>query len=1535
MLRSLLFSLLLSVGCGLWAQAPASITDSLPSSEVQAQFLEELSELMTDGKPKPVEEAFREFEQVYQSGYFTPEEKAEISQIGLMMRSRRLGASPYFDNYLGGLVKIKNDAAGEARFREWHDVYRSFLLDEVADHSPNEIAAFLKFSRNFFEFNTLQYSPKSTSWFVFGDDFQWSYDDQPLLKIEQADLVAIRQDDSLAIRQTAGVYFPLEKQFQGTGGETSWDRTDLGEEVYVDLEEYTLETVRSLYEAPVAYLHFPQYFGGSRIKGSFSDKLVSDNSRTSYPRFDSESDYLDISNVGQGVRLKGGFRLYGETVYAFGTSERPAEVLILNDRNQPRFLGRSERLTVRVEDRIVGENVHAVLYLGADSLFHPSVNLRYRIPEQEVQLTRGDRGSNRNPFYHSLHQMTIEADYMNAYLRTDSLIIGKPTASFANREKAVFESIGYFDQGQYDRIQSIGTANPLEIMKATAEREGTNFMDAALVANRINSRFTVDNIQPLLYDLVSKGFINYDSDRQEIELKDKVYHYVDADMEQTDYDFMRLVSDVDSANAVIDLESGYSVISGVKNLELSRPQRVALVPVGGQLFVKGNRNVDFDGRVFAGFGLFEGKDFHYEYEPHQVVMDSIRFFDLFVPTGEVDENLRPKAFSIGSRIEHLNGVLLVDAPTNKAGREDIFIFPSFQSKDYSYVFYDRDSTLNGIYTRDSFYFRLDAFSFDHLDKFGPQDLSWEGTMFSSGIFPEFSETLLLQDEDQSLGFTRPTPDGGFASYGGKGNYDGDISLSNQGFLGVGELQYLGASINSEDFTFMPEETTASAERFDLEEDREGPYPVPQVRGEDVRINWRPYRDSMLVRSAEAPFQLYQADEHQLEGLLVLTPDGLKGDGKLSWSAADVSSKIFSFGPFSATADTMNVNIKALQADDRLALQTSNVFGDIDFDEQEGFFKANDEYVITTLPYNQYITSINEFTWDMDGSVINFESLEGQPGVFTSIHPDQDSLQFEGKNAIFDLSNSLLQVEGVYHIVSADAFIYPDSQYVVIAPNAEMQRLENARIIADTTNEYHVINRATVDIRGRRFYEASGFYEYNVGPHEQEIELQNIVGQPVGKGAYSEKRTVTRATGEIDPTDTFYIDHKTIFRGTISLNAESATLKFDGFARLQAENLPQRPWFTVSFEGDKNDLIINYDIPNAYEGDPLYAGIFLSKEFGTVYPRALGPLLFRKDRQLLPVTKGVFFYDEDRDEFIFGDSSVVIREELRGNRMVFKNRDGSVEGEGRLNLGSELKYVELHAAGRINTVFPPPPPEPEPVEEEPTSNIMLADDPVEEEPEEEPEPEPELPPTTADAMMGVIMQVPEPLLRIVANDFKSATFDSRLITYLTDLGFYRRTVNELFPEGEDLNAAMEGLSLGFLDMPQRSNPYTFLFSRVPLKWNEEYQSFLSTDKNIGLVSVGSESLNKMVESYIEVRMPSVDGDDRLYIYLKSPSGLYYFFGYKQGILSITSNNTVYMQELENMKARDLVIKMPDGETFEIQPVEVSTATTFLRRVQAGQ
>ena len=111
--------------------------------------------------------------------------------------------------------------------------------------------------------------------------------------------------------------------------------------------------------------------------------------------------------------------------------------------------------------------------------------------------------------------------------------------------------------------------------------------------------------------------------------------------------------------------------------------------------------------------------------------------------------------------------------------------------------------------------------------------------------------------------------------------------------------------------------------------------------------------------------------------------------------------------------------------------------------------------------------------------------------------------------------------------------------------------------------------------------------------------------------------------------------------------------------------------------------------------------------------------------------------------------------------------------------------------------------------------------------------------------------------------------------------------------------------------------------------------MSTSKENGLISINGESLNKTVECYVEIKMPSAEKDDRLYVYLKSPSGLFYFFGFKGGILSINSNNTVFMQQLEGMKASELITKMPDGETYEIQAVDANSANLFLRRIQAVQ
>lgn len=1494
-------------------------------SDSEGAFIQELEAYMTASKRQVLEDAYKEFANVFSSGLFSEEETAQILKTGNAMLEQRMTASPYFQHYLAALTKVKNTSDPALTFQQWHSVLDQMLAN-IENRRLTPVDAFLSFSASFFEHRALRYSDSGgTSWFAFSDRFKFEYEeDKPKVVFEQLDLMAGRRTDSIFIYQTTGHFEPVDRMWYGKGGRVTWARHGLGDEVYAELGEYEFEVIKSLYEAQGVKMHYPAYLGNRVLAGNFSDKLVSgsDAVEGSFPRFES-TERLNINNIGEGVDFEGYFRLHGTTVYGFGNKNEPAKLGIASKGSQAVFKGAAERFTIRREQSVAGQGVEGTLFFGTDSIYHPSVDVRFDMDKREMTLSRGKKATDRNPFFSSIHNVNLYANSLTAYLDGDSIAIGREKLPYQSKDDVIFESVRFFTEKDYRQLQSIATVNPIATLKVMSDKEnGQRTFSAIDVAKALNAKFSEENIKSLLYDMVSRGFVNYDPEESVVEIKDKVFLYADAYRGRVDYDVLRIRSDIDSTNAIMNMRDNSIDVRGVDMVEFSAKQRVAMKPEGSRLLVQGDRDIDFDGTVFAGLTTLEGKDFHFKYQPFQMDLDSIRFFDLFVPTGKVI-NGEPEALSIGSRLEHLTGVLLIDAPSNKSGKEDIPMFPSLQSKDYSFVFYDYAGTQNGAYTRDSFYFEVNPFSFNHLDYYTREDVQFEGTLHPSEIFPPFQETVSLQ-EDESLGFIHQTEGEGYPAYQEKGHYKGELALSNAGLLGKGNVLYLGASIDSEDLIWMPKQMLGSAKEFNLEEERSEENEVPQVRGVDVTIDWRPYQDSMYIRSKEEAFRLFPEGEHTLAGTLILTPGGLKGDGVFDWETATMRSDLFAFGAFSSKADTTEVDIKTQDLKD-IALSTKNVQSDVDFDEQLATFKANEEYLKTRLPAILYQTSINEFTWDMADESITFKSEPGKPGRFVSTHPDKDSLFFEGDQALYDLKTDELKVSGVPFIVAADAFVFPDSGYLEIGRQGEMATLENARIVADTLNEYHVINRATVDVMGRRMYKASGFYEYNVGDREQEIEFADIVGQPLGKGSMSERPVLTVGTGEVTEEDNFYIDQRTAFQGRIGLRAESRNLSFDGFARLDSERLPHRFWFTVKSEADKKDLAISYDEPKNLEGEPLATGFFLSQETAEMYPRVMMPLFTRKDRQILPV-KGIFKYNREKDYFIFGDSLRIATNGIQGNQLTFWEGSGKLEGKGRFNLGSGLNYVSIAASGRMLSRY----------EEIVNRDELIVSDTMSLIPNPQMEEgDVQRYEIEAEFMSGVSLIVPDKLMKIMMEDINSMSFDAKPIIYLTELDFYREALTNLMEPGdENLQQALSSLGNGILSIPKKSNPYTFLFSKMPMKWDAEYQSFVSKEDKIGVVSINGEPLNKMLECYVEYKMPTNE-DDRLYIYLKSPSGLFYFYGYKQGILSLTSNNPTFMDAIGGMKSKELIMKMDDGNTYELQPVDIGSARLFLNRVKAAQ
>jgi hypothetical protein len=545
--------------------------------------------------------------------------------------------------------------------------------------------------------------------------------------------------------------------------------------------------------------------------------------------------------------------------------------------------------------------------------------------------------------------------------------------------------------------------------------------------------------------------------------------------------------------------------------------------------------------------------------------------------------------------------------------------------------------------------------------------------------------------------------------------------------------------------------------------------------------------------------------------------------------------------------------------------------------------------------------MNEFTWDMKNHLLSFKSEANKRDEFMSINKEQDSLSFESKTASYDLQAGELKVGGVEFVQSCDALIYLSDGNMTIRKDGVIDSLKDAKIVASIENKYHTINKATVLVQGKKDFKARGFYEYNVGDKKQEIEFADIVGSRVGKGARSEKATATRAEGTVNEDAGFFVDPKTLFQGTIRLNSESKNLTFDGFAKLDADKLPSKQWFTVRTEADKNDLVLPFNEPKNPEGDPLFTGIFINKESGRAYPAMMSTLFIRKDRPIMNLN-GVVKYNKALDEYEFGDSSRVVARSRDGNILKFSNKNAQVTALGKFNLGSGLSMVKVDAAGQALTQY---------VKD--SSEYIPGDCAL-----------------NVEAIFGLKFLIPEKLMKVMNTDLVSASFDAPTVDYLKDLDWYDQALAPFLPDPKLYVSVSETLRNTGL-APWKGSDYTFLLPKVQVKWNSELQSFITTKEKINVASAGYDVINRQYTAYMEVRMPSNE-DDRLYFYIKSPAETFYFFGYKQGILSVTSNNPKFMEVLAGMKGKELQIKDKDGNGIEIQAVEENSATQFVSRIK---
>ena len=1473
--------LLLSVISPSTGQTPKSFTHQTD------KFLEEMEAFLALTNKKDAEDLIEKFEPLWKGASFNNEQRERIYFTADAMLKKRLKPFPDFVNYINTLMVFAQSGQGQKSFDAWHNG-----IDNCLSGSSRNFSAYLSICSGLFQGGYIYDSP-AVKWRSSTMDYTFSQDTIPKVVFPQFDLVYISKGDSARIVGTSGVFYPTLKKFIGKGGRVTWERVGLPkDQVYADLGGFAIDVSGSDFEADSVTFYNKQVFQ-QPLLGKLNDKLLAnaDSTSASYPRFRSYNTNLEIKELIKDASYKGGFSMHGSKMIGSGTRSNPAS-LTFNRNNTPFLVALAQSFVIRRE-RVITDNASVTFYFDKDSMYHPGVEMKYINESKTITITRPSERTIGTPFVSSFHNVDMYFDVLT--WKVDDPIMDLKMTTQGEEVKMVFESKGYFRAERYQRIQGIADINPLFLIKQFAETIQSR--DISVNDYAAHRKMNDTQIRSLFMSLSSQGFLTYNSSTDRATVKDKLYYYISANSGKSDYDILEFGSQIAArSNATVNLLNFDINMQGVPRVMLSDTQRVYVEPTDQQLTLKKNRDFTFNGRVRAGRFDFRGKEFTFLYNDFKILLKNIDSLAMRIPGTQPNENGQIPNVALQSALQNLTGYLEIDRPDNKSSIKKSPEYPRFTSEGPGYVYYDKPSIYNGVYARDRFYFQVNPFTLDSLDNFAAGALSFQGKLVSGGIFPDIQETLTIQ-EDLSLGFKQELQPAGLAAYGGKGQYYEKIRLDNQGLTGSGTIKYLTSTSTSKSYTFFPDSTSATGVEFDLAKGTVGGVVFPPGKGSQVDMNWRPALDKMLLTKTNSDFIVYDGQVKQ-DGKLILTAQGLTGNGKASFDRAALVSNLIKYNETVFTADTSDF---VLDSEDpgRPALATTNMKSYVDLKNRYGDFISNGLGSYVTFPYNQYKCFIDRFRWLMDEKNVLFEdktaskgSKMGIPGAeFISIDPVQDSLRWFAEEAVYSLADYIIRASGVKEIAVADAKVYPDSSKLIVGTDALIQPLKQAKVVADTATKYHVISDATIRIKARRNYAGDGSYEYVDQLKTKHIlKLTNI-------GVDTAYRTF--ADGEVAEDLNFQLSPNIQYKGKMRIYAPRPGPFFTGYARANhgCESLTKY-WFSFASEIDPRGVKVPVKAPKNENGEPLHSTISFSRDSANVYGSFLSGKTSATDKDIISA-EGLLMFDSQTNHFrILPDTTVEVKSKRKDdeeskpsvNTFSLSNDDCSFTGTGKIDLGSNFGQFKMNAAGEAKY---------NPVEDTLRLDMMVgldfffSNDALKE-------------------MTDLILS----FSNLPATNDNRAVFKNGIRVYLDD-----KKAAKFIEENEMFGAPKR--------LPDELSSAIFL-TDIKLKWVKETLSFRSVG-DIGVGYIGKTPVNRMMKGYFEIiRRRS---GDAFHLFLELDGNTWFYFNYTPGVMQSISSSIKFNDIITNTKPEKRVADEKGGKS----PYQYLLSTErkkheFIRRIE---
>jgi hypothetical protein len=1237
------------------------------SASGEAGYLEKIEEIFEiSSERKRANEFLDQFEEFWISPATPQQAKESIIEISDLLYDKKATAFPDYHLFLSTIQIFVQEDQINNNFLTWQKASKAYL--NQPRYYIRHYNDLLEVTQGIIAQQRIFGSP-GVDWYSRSPEYQFHFTEDTLkLSIPDTRLVCHSRTDSIEIYNTSGKLNLLTGKWSGTKGRITWERSGFeANKVYAVFDNYQADLSQSDLTIKNVTFYNRHYFSGP-LKGDLEHKVIHIRTPASsnYPKFESYDQMFNIDNIHPGLQYQGGFSQHGAKFLGSGTNETPATISIY--RNDTLFITAKSKMFSLREDEILSRQTEVTMHLDTGEIHHPGLEFKYMAPHRDLYLIRSGEGISQSPFFDTYHNVSINSEIIKWNLDQDYMELRMLDGAAANR--SFFESLSFYRESFFNYLQGMDAIHPLIGLRNCYNNNKKQPFTARDYARFLN--MPESQIRQQVISLSFHGFVDFDINTDTIKINPRLTDYIKFRMGKKDYDVIRFKSVTDERvpNAIFDLKNYDLALNGVENVSISDHQNVVFLPEDQKITLKYNRNFSFNGQILAGMIELFGNGFFFSYDEFRIDMQNIDSMRMSVSSDKVDNYGRPLLRTIDNTVSRLSGYLQIDTANNKSGIKKYPHFPILVSDRDSYVYYDRPDIQNAAYNSEDFYFELDPFEIDSINELNFENIVFDGKLVSN-IFPELEDQLMVRG-DYSLGFVKKSPAEGYPIYNGKAQFTNDIDLSNQGLKGNGKLDFLTSSAESEEFTFLPDETNGMASKFNIEPQTTG-VEYPDVQGESIKLVYKPLEDQLLTESTVSAFHIFEK-ETSLKGGLTLTPSGLEAQGTLLMPTASLISEKMDLTHHALMADSANFNLIGGEEMDGVSFKTSNLIAQLDFEERQGRFTSRDVGNTVEFTENRYLAYINEFSWDMDNNDIYMGASGSAGNRFVSTHRRQDSLDFMAPLAVYNIETKTIQASEVSNIEVADANIILNNGIINIRKDAEMDPLDSTIIILDESN--HKFKYAHVQVEGKFLYNGYGKYDFTNGNDKQyTLDFHNI-------GVNDEQRTF--AEGTIPDDQLFTLDTHFAYKGDIALNSSEPLLSFDGGTQLLHRCSQNGPQDYVRFNAQIDPYNIRIPIeekPTNRELEQLSHDVFLQIDSTHVYSAFL-----EKHRNInntsIAGADGFLRYNEDNSSFEIASEHKFEYPDSAGHIIRFHEDDCSVSAEGKLDLGLDLEQVKLASSGSI-------------------------------------------------------------------------------------------------------------------------------------------------------------------------------------------------------------------------------------------------------------